>query len=85
MSAQKSASLPVLYEAMGMIETEDGRNQLSRYLIKGIGDLYQGDYNPLYLTCLGSTLWVIDKYWNEPTIVATALFQFLDFYFGGIL
>ena len=67
-----------------MILTPQGRLQLGRFLIKGLCDNYQGDYNPHYLTGLGSALWIVNRYWNQPQIVINALFQYLDFYFGEV-
>jgi len=68
----------------GLIVSEEGRRQLGRFLIRGVADLYQGNYNPHYLTGLGSVLWVVEKYWNQPLVVMNALFQYLDFFFKGI-
>ena len=75
---------PTLATAAGMITAPEGRSQLGRFLIKGLCDQYQGDYNPHYLTGLGSTLWVIDRYWNQQAIALNALFQYLGFFFEGI-
>ncbi len=75
---------PVIALVKGMISSEQGRRQAGRFLIKGVGDLYQGNYNPHYVTGLGSALWVVEKYWNQNSIVLNALFQFLDFFFKGI-
>jgi hypothetical protein len=68
----------------GLIVSEEGRRQLGRFLIRGVSDLYQGNYNPHYLTGLGSFLWVVEKYWNQTPVVMNALFQYLDFFFKGI-
>jgi hypothetical protein len=67
-----------------MFVSEHGRQQLGRFLIKGVCDKYQGNYNPHYLTGLGSALWVIDQYWNQPPIATNALYQYLDFFFSGL-
>jgi hypothetical protein len=75
---------PVIALVKGMISSEQGRRQAGRFLIKGVCDLYQGNYNPHYLTGLGSALWVVEKYWNQNSIVLNALYQFLDFFFKGI-
>jgi hypothetical protein len=66
------------------IVSPQGRKQLGHFLIKGVCDQYQGNYNPHYLTGLGSALWVMDRYCNQPQIVLNALFQYLDFFFKGI-
>lgn len=60
------------------------RKRLGRYLIKGLCDLYQGNYNPHYLTGLGSTLWVIQEYWKNPRLVSAVSDQYLNFFFDGI-
>lgn len=75
---------PILQSAREMILTSQGRLRLGRFLIKGLCDNYQGNYNPHYLTGLGSALWVVNRYWNNPQIVINALFQYLDFYFGEV-
>jgi hypothetical protein len=68
----------------GMIFSDQGRQQLARFLIRGVCDLYQGNYNPHNLTGLGSALWVIDRYWDHASIAVKALFQYLDFFFSEI-
>ena len=40
--------------------------------------------NPHFLTGLGSTLWIIDRYGKDTSLVNNALFQYLDFFFDGI-
>lgn len=76
-----NAVLPVI---MAMTKSDADRKRLCRYLIKGVCDLYQGDYNPHYLTGLGSTLWIFENYWNDPKLSAAASDQYLDFFFQGI-
>ncbi len=68
----------------GLFGSEAGLRQLGRFLIKGVCDQYQGDYNPHYLTGLGSALWTLDRYRNQPSIAVTALFQYVDFFFTGL-
>jgi hypothetical protein len=75
---------PVIALIKGMISSEQSRRRAGRFLIKGVCDLYQGNYNPHYLTGLGSVLWIVEKYWNQNSIVLNALFQYLDFFFKGI-
>lgn len=72
---------PILSALAGLISTPEGRAQLGRYLIKGVCDLYQGDYNPHFLTGLGSALWVVDCYRDRPVIAMNALRQYLNYYF----
>ncbi len=80
----KLETKPVIALIKGMISAEQSRRRAGRFLIKGVGDLYQGNYNPHYLTGLGSVLWVVEKYWNQNSIVLNALSQYLDFFFKGI-
>ncbi|MBW2306867.1 MAG: hypothetical protein JRG73_08020 [Deltaproteobacteria bacterium] len=67
-----------------MFATPIERRRMGRFLIKSLCDLYQGDYNPHYLTGLGSVLWVLDRFRNQTTISLNALYQYLDFFFDGI-
>jgi hypothetical protein len=64
-----------------MIPSKNERQELGRYLVKGVCDLYQGAYNPHFLTGLGSLLWVLEKYPNEEKVCRNALYQYLDYYF----
>ncbi len=75
---------PTVAIATGMIGSPKGRRQLGRFLIKSLCDKYQGNYNPHYLTGLGSTLWVVDRYWDQEPIALNALFQYLSFFSEGI-
>jgi hypothetical protein len=70
--------------ASEMIGSEQGRKRLINYLIRGVCDLYQGDYNPHYLTGLGSALWVAEHFRHSASLVSNALYQYLDFFFDGI-
>ena len=67
-----------------MIASHQGRLELGRFLIKGLCDRYQGDYNPHYLTGLGSALWVADQYREQPPIVINAFYQYVDFLFDSL-
>ena len=75
---------PVLASAAGMLGSPLGRRRLGRFLIKRVCDLYQGQYNPHYLTALGSTLWALERYRDQTPIAMNALFQYLDFFFSGV-
>jgi hypothetical protein len=75
---------PVIALVKGMMASEQSRRRAGRFLIKGVCDLYQGNYNPHYLTGLGSALWVMKKYWDQSPMVINALFQFLDFFLKGV-
>lgn len=75
---------PVVAALSGMISSKEGRQQLGRFLIKGLCDQYPGHYDPHCLTGLGSALWVIEQYWDQPPIPLNALYQYLDFYFDSV-
>jgi hypothetical protein len=75
----------VLAGAAGMMASEKDRRKLGRYLIKGVGDLYQGNYNPHFLTGLGSALWVVDRYGDRMSIVLNALAQYVGYFFEGLV
>jgi hypothetical protein len=80
-SFSKRQVQPVLVFLTGLVRSEEGRRQLGRFLIKGVCDQYQGDYNPHYLTGLGSALWVVNRYHDRPAVVANALRQYLNYFF----
>ena len=67
-----------------MILSPQGRLETGRFLIKGLCDKYTGDYNPHYLTGLGSALWVADRYWKQAPIVVNAFYQYVDFLFESL-
>jgi hypothetical protein len=67
-----------------MIPSPEGRKRLGRFFVKGLCDLYRGNYNPHYLTGLGSALWVVGQYWNQGPLAVNALYQYVDFFFNGI-
>lgn len=75
---------PVVGCLAGMITSQQGRQRLGRFIIKGLCDLYRGDYGPHFFTGLGSALWVMNRYWNQAPIAVNALFQYLDFFFDGM-
>ena len=75
---------PVLASVERMMGSQQGRQQLGRFLIKGLCDQYQGKYDPHYLTGLGSALWVLDRYWNKPAIARNVLYQYLEYFFEGM-
>ncbi len=66
------------------LSTPETRSNVSRFLIRGVCDLYQGNYNPHYLTGLGSALWVIHRYSSEARVASNALFQYVDYFFSGL-
>ena len=75
---------PVVQSLAGLMASPQGRRQLSHFLIKGVCDRYQGNYNAHNLTGLGSALWMIDQYWNQPPVAVSALYQYIDFFFGDL-
>jgi len=70
--------------AKGMITSSQGRRLLGRFLIKSLCKAYQGDYDPHYVTGLGSALWAVDRYWNRDSVAVNALYQYLDYLFEGL-
>ncbi len=75
---------PVVASLSGMIGSHQGRQKIKRFLVQGVCDKYQGNYDPHYLTGLGSALWVLDQYWQDAPLVTNSLVQYLDFFFSGI-
>jgi hypothetical protein len=75
---------PVIHSLAGLMASPQDRGQLSRFLIKGVCDLYQGNYNAHNLTGLGSALWFVEQFWNQPPVAVSALYQYLDFFFGDL-
>jgi hypothetical protein len=83
-SFSKRQEEPVLACLSGLVRSEEGRRQLGRFLIKGVCDRYRGEYNPHYLTGLGSALWVVNRYHDRPPIVRNALRQYLNYFFTDL-
>ena len=67
-----------------MAASGEGRKRLGRFLIKGLCDLYQGDYNPHYVTGLGAALWMVGRYAGHPSLVSNVLHQYIGFLFRGL-
>jgi hypothetical protein len=61
-----------------------GRKLLGRFLIKGLCDLYKGDYDPHYVTGLGAALWAVGQYADHPSLVSNALHQYVAFLFRSL-
>ena len=80
----KKDSHSIIPMILAMTSSISDRKRLGRYLIKGLCDLYQGNYNPHYLTGLGSTLWVIQNYWKNLRLVSAVSDQYLNFFLEGI-
>ncbi|MEO0249878.1 MAG: hypothetical protein ABIN58_10175 [candidate division WOR-3 bacterium] len=70
--------------AGGMIERADDRSRLGAFLVTSVCDLYDGNYDPHYLTGLGALLWVLKNYHDEAGLAQNALYQYLDFYFSAM-
>ncbi|HME41982.1 MAG TPA: hypothetical protein VKF36_02755 [Syntrophorhabdales bacterium] len=85
------------YEAFSALDTQavlkiivpltvshEGRKLAGRFLIKGLCDLYQGDYNPHYVTGLGAALWAVGHYADRRSLASNALHQYIAFLFQGL-
>jgi hypothetical protein len=75
---------PLTASLLKMPTSEENRNKLGSFLIRGLCDKYQGNYDPHYVTGLGSTLWVLEQYSMDSQIATNALYQYLDFFFSGL-
>ena len=75
---------PVLATLTGLLPAPEGQRRLGRYLIKGVCDQYQGNYNPHFLTGLGSALWVMDHYRDRPALALNGLRQYLNYFFTSV-
>jgi hypothetical protein len=74
----------VMKSLIGLTDSATGRRILSRFLVKGVCDLYNGAYDPHYLTGLGAALWAVNRFPGNCEIAANALYQYLDFFFSGL-
>ncbi len=77
-------TMPIVQWAAGMMRPSEDRTRLGRFLIKAVCDQYRGHYNPHNLTGLGSTLWIMENWWDHPEITLPALYQFVDYFFSEI-
>ena len=68
----------------GMNSSRTDRSRLCAFLVTGVCDLYQGTYDPHYLTGLGSLVWLINTYHHNAGLVQDALYQYLGFYFKNV-
>jgi hypothetical protein len=80
----KMDATSVIGISRALLRSAQGLNTLARFLIKGLCDKYDGDYNPHYLTGLGSSLYMVQHYPDNPPIWESALYQYLDFFFDGM-
>jgi len=69
---------------VALADTEARRRTLGRFLIKAVCDIYDGSYNPHYLTALGAALWAVNRFAGNCEVAANALYQYLDFFFGAL-
>jgi hypothetical protein len=69
---------------IGLTDSETDRRLLGRFLIKGVCDLYDGAYDPHYLTGLGAALWTVNRFPGNHEIAANVLHQYCDFLFSGL-
>ncbi len=69
---------------VALADTEARRRTLGRFLVKGVCDLYDGSYNPHYLTALGAALWTVNRFAGNRDVAANALYQYLDFFFSAL-
>ena len=70
---------PMVESLQRMMPSGEGRRKMGRFLIQGLCDKYQGNYDPHYVTGLGSTLWLLDHYWKDTPVATNALYQYLTF------
>ncbi len=67
-----------------LIPVPEGRNILGGFLVKALCDTYNGNYDPHYVTGLGSALWAINRFRETPVIAVGALRQYVDYLFEGL-
>lgn len=70
--------------ARNILGSEKGRHRFAGFLIKAVLRCYNGRYNPHYLTGLGSSLWLIDRFHDHADIVLNGLHQYLDYFYSGV-
>ena len=80
----QSDPIQILPVAKKALDSSNERKRLATYLLRAVLQSYNGQYNPHYLTGLGSTLWIIEQFHQYPEIVLNGLNQYLDFFFSGV-
>ena len=80
----QSDPIQILPSVKNALDSDKERKRLATYLLKAVLQSYNGQYNPHYLTGLGSTLWLIEQFHQHPDIVLNGLNQYLDFFFSGV-
>ena len=73
--------LPLIADAL---PSPDERYHLARNICKAVMQLHNGDYNPHYLTGLGSSLWLMETFHQHPELVITGWLQYLDYFLSAI-
>jgi len=68
----------------GFTGSADGLHRLGRFVVRGVCGLYDGHYDPHFLTGLGAVLWAVNRFVEEPEIAANALRQYTDYFFGTL-
>ncbi len=68
----------------GMLGSTEDRTRLCAFLVAGVCDLYQGEYDPHYLTGLAALFWVINTFYDDTALVGNALYQYLAFFLGHV-
>jgi len=75
---QRDADL-ALERIGGMVESREDRSRLCAFLVSGVCELYQGEYDPHYLTGLAAVFWVIETFYDDAALVRNGLYQYLGF------
>ena len=82
LQADQTILLSYARQALG---SEKERHRFAGFLIKAVLRCYDGQYNPHYLTGLGSSLWIMDRFHSHVDIVLSGLHQYLDYFFSGVV
>jgi hypothetical protein len=80
----KGEAKSVVAAIRGMVASQKEQSELGRFFVRALCDRYRGDYNPHYLTGLGSAFWVANRCTKQAPIVTNALYQYVDFLFDGL-
>lgn len=75
-------AVPVVALLFGLTGSADGTHRLGQFLVRGVCDVYNGNYDPHFLTGLGAALWAVNRFAAGPGIAANALYQYADYFFG---
>ncbi|MDQ1279208.1 MAG: hypothetical protein QG670_468 [Thermoproteota archaeon] len=66
-----------------LLSSDLKRHRMGRFIIKGLCEHYTGEYNPHFITGLGAVLWLIERYWDQPNVALTGLYQYIDFFYNN--